>query len=63
VATGAALTTNGLFWGDFDVMWKGQPIVMADDTRLALAKLKEQRDSLIPYILYAKHDERHFAFR
>lgn len=60
---GAALTTHGLLWGDLNVTWKVQPIVMADDTRSALARLKERKNLLVLYILYAKHGERHFAFR
>jgi len=35
------LTTNGLFWRDFDVVGKGEPFIMAEGTRLTFTKLKE----------------------
>lgn len=35
-----ALTSHGFSWGGFNIMWKGEPFVMTEDTRSAFVKSK-----------------------
>lgn len=47
---GTVLTSYGLLWGPFNVVWKGQPFIMTDDRQLALAGLRSEKT--MTYLLF-----------